>query len=229
MVTRDGAKPHGNSGLPSTEPRVRRVAFTVVEPVALRDGLWRWTAPHPDWRPRTARDNPDDWPRDVGCVLYETAGDAVFIDPLLNTDAAAFWRWADERCRGREVFVLETIRFHRRSRDALVERYGASTSRAKRNLPSGVDSIPIRGAGETMFWLAEHGALVPGDRILGGGGQQLRPCPESWLRYRPRSVSASELADLLRPLLKLPIQLVLCSHGEPVLTDAHAALARALG
>ena len=51
-----------------------------------------------------------------------------------------------------------------------MRRYGASTSRAKRHLPAGVQSIPLRGAGETMFWLPEHGTLIPGDRILGAPG-----------------------------------------------------------
>ena len=73
--------------------------------------------------------------------------------------------------------MLTTIGFHRRSRDQLAERYGATTSRAKRNLPAGVESFPIRGAGETIFWLAEHRALVPGDRILGAPGGRLRLCP----------------------------------------------------
>ena len=32
----------------------------------------------------------------------------------------------------------------------------------------------------------------------------------------------------LAPLLELPVELVLTTHGEPVLEDAHASLARAL-
>jgi hypothetical protein len=32
----------------------------------------------------------------------------------------------------------------------------------------------------------------------------------------------------MRPLLELPIERVLVSHGEPVLRGGHAALARAL-
>ena len=38
---------------------------------------------------------------------------------------------------------------------------------AKADLPAGVESLPISGAGETMFWIPAAGALVPGDRIIG--------------------------------------------------------------
>ena len=62
--------------------------------------------------------------------------------------------------------VLTTIPFHRRSRAAFVERYGATTSRAKVALPDRVRTVPIRGAGEVMVWLDEHRALVPGDRLI---------------------------------------------------------------
>ncbi|MGA2321527.1 MAG: hypothetical protein ABSG95_12425 [Solirubrobacteraceae bacterium] len=194
----------------------------------IRDGLWRWTVPHPDWQPSARKDSSADWPREVGCLLYETAGSAIFIDPLETPEPTAFWRWVDGRCAGRRVVVLTTNRFHRRSRDAFVERYGASTSRARASLPRAVRSIPVRGAGETMFWLPEHRALISGDRVIGGEDGSLRLCPASWLRYLPSAITVAQLRELLRPLLELPIELVLVSHGEPVLADGHRALARAL-
>ena len=79
-----------------------------------------------------------------------------------------------------------------------------------------------------MFWLAEHRALVPGDRIIGAEGGGLRTCPESWLGYLPSGLSVAKLRDRLRPLLELPIEAVLVSHGDPVLRAGRAALARAL-
>jgi hypothetical protein len=154
--------------------------------------------------------------------LYEGRDAAVFIDPLLPGDEAQFWSWADERVAGRRVVVLTTLGPHRRSRGRVARRYGASMSRAKRGLPSGVESIVLRGAGETMFWLPEHRALVPGDRILGAPGGGLRLCPESWL-YWVR-VSRDELRTLLQPLLELPVERVLVSHGKPVLSGGAEAL-----
>jgi hypothetical protein len=188
----------------------------------LAPGLWRWTAPHWAWAPGAEPDSPDDWEEYVGSVLYEDREAAVFIDPLVPEDADQFWRWADQRVAGRSVVVLTTLGPHRRSREQVAERYGASTSRAKRDLPSGVESIVLRGAGETMFWLPDHRTLVPGDRILGASGGGLRLCPESWLYWV--LVDRDELRELLKPLLELPIERVLVSHGEPVLSSGARAL-----
>jgi hypothetical protein len=191
----------------------------------LRPGLHRWTAPHPDYEPDPEPDSPADWPEQVGCVAYEAPDALVLIDPLVPDE---LWPELDRLAEGRRVAVLTTIGFHRRSRDAVAARYGASTSRAKKTLPRGVETIPIPRAGETMIWIREHAALVPGDRILGGGDAGLRVCPDSWLRYLTSGITGDELREALRPLLQLPIELVLVSHGDPVLSGGRDALARAL-
>ncbi|MGZ6722515.1 MAG: hypothetical protein ACXVHK_16125 [Solirubrobacteraceae bacterium] len=189
-------------------------------------GLWRWTSPHPAWVPGAEPDSPNDWDELVGCVLYECGDAVVFIDPLIPPDAASFWRWADRRVGRRRAHVVTTLGPHRRSRDQVAHRYGASTSRARRNLPAAVHPIVLRGASETMFWLPEVRTLVPGDRLLGAPGGGLRLCPESWLYWV--SVDLKGLRSLLEPLLELPIERVLVSHGEPVLHDGDAALRRCL-
>jgi glyoxylase-like metal-dependent hydrolase (beta-lactamase superfamily II) len=83
-------------------------------------------------------------------------------------------------------------------------------------------------AGETMLWLPGPRALVPGDRLLGDDRGGLRMCPSGWLRYLQPGLTEDELREALRPLLDLPIELVLVSHGEPVLEDGRAAVERAL-
>ena len=50
-------------------------------------------------------------------------------------------------------------------------------------------------------------------------------CPASWLEGRG---GLDELARDLAPLLELPVERVLTSHGTPVLADGRDALARAL-
>jgi hypothetical protein len=132
------------------------------------------------------------------------------------------------RRHGKPVIILTTLQFHRRSRDELAARYGASTSRAKKNLPEGVETIQIHGAGETMVWLPERAALIPGDRLLGGDRGGLRLCPQSWLRYLPSKMSQDQLRRALQPLLELPVEMVLVSHGEPVLSGGREALVQAL-
>jgi hypothetical protein len=191
----------------------------------IRPGLHRWTAPHPDYEPDPEPDSPADWPEQVGCVAYEAPDTLVLIDPLVPDE---LWPALDRLADGRPVAVLTTIGFHRRSRDAVAERYGATTSRAKKTLPSGVETITIPRAGETMVWIPEHAALVPGDRILGGRDGGLRICPPSWLRYLSTGITGDQLREALRPLLDLPVELVLVSHGEPVVSGGRDALARAL-
>ena len=162
-------------------------------------------------------------------MLYDADDATVLIDPLLSA-GNRFGAELDAHVRGRglPVAILTTIKWHRRSRDELARRYSARTSRARQALPEGVESLPIRGAGETMFWIPACGALVPGDRIMGAEGGGLRLCPESWLRYLSSGMSIDDLAAGLQPLLDLPIEAVLVSHGEPVLRNGRAALARAL-
>lgn len=197
----------------------------------LRPGLHRWTAAHPDADPEPASGSPADWGPDVSCVAYEASDTLLLVDPLMPDDRADLRDALDELVRrhGRRVAILTTLQFHRRSRDELAERYDASTSRARKTLPAGVETVQIRGAGETMVWLPEHRALIPGDRLLGDDRGGLRLSPESWLRYLPSGMGQAELRDALRPrLLDLPVELVLVSHGEPVLQNGREAIAAAL-
>jgi hypothetical protein len=196
----------------------------------LRRGLYRWTARHPDAEAAPQPGSPADWGPDVGSVAYAARDALVLVDPLVPADRSDLQEELDELVHrhGKPVVILTTLQFHRRSREKLVARYDASTSRAKKSLPDHVETIQIRGAGETMVWLPEHRALIPGDRLLGGDRGDLRLCPESWLRYLPSKMSQAQLSNALRPLLDLPVEMVLVSHGEPVLSGGTEALVRAL-
>jgi len=197
----------------------------VIAPTEIRPGLLRWTAPHPEWEPDPVPGSAADWPEDVGSVAYEAPDAFVLVDPLVPD---ALWDELDARVRrhARRVVVLTTVHWHRRSRDEVIARYGASTSRARANLPQGVETAPIAGARERMVWLPEPRALVPGDRLLGNDAGGLRLCPESWLRYLP--ITREELRQALWPLLDLPVEHVLVSHGEPVLENGREELEKAL-
>jgi hypothetical protein len=186
----------------------------------LRPGLYRWTARHPSWQPGARPESVDDWPQLVGCVVVDVGEHVVFVDPLVPE---ALWPRLDELVAGRPVHALRTVASHRRSAKEVLERYGGTTEP-----PAGVVPVAVP-AREKEYWLPAFGALVVGDRVLGDGHGGLRLCPASWLRGGARPVSVAELADGLRPLLELPIELVLVSHGEPVLRGGHEALGRALG
>ena len=146
----------------------------------------------------------------------------VFFDPLDPAGDEEFWHWCDERCRGREVAVLETIRFHRRSREEFAARYGAGAAPATVRL----HHSPL--AQETLYWLPERRALIAGDTLVESGGV-LSLCPESWLEFLDAKPTRAALAQALRELCALDIELVLVSHGEPVAGEARAALETALG
>jgi hypothetical protein len=195
--------------------------------IELRPGLYRWEARHPDADPNPDPGSPADWGPDVGSVAYMSGDALVLVDPLVPADRPDIQKPLDELALSR-VVILTTIPFHRRSRDELAARYRASTSRAKRSLPVGVETVQIRGAGEAMVWLPEELALIPGDRLLGDDRGGLRLPPESWLRYLPSGMRHPELRAALQPLLDLPVELVLTSHGTPVLTGGRDAIAAAL-
>jgi len=197
-----------------------------VLPAEIAPGLFRWTAPHPDWNPRAERDSAEDWGPMVGSALYELPHVAVLIDPLLPSDGrAGMLSWLDGRIGARPVSILTTTRWHRRDREELAERYRSSTPGAWNALPAGVVQKPLRGAGETLFWLPGVATLVAGDRLIGRDGA-LGLCPQSWLAGR--RVDRAGLAELMRPLLELAVERVLVSHGEPVLEGGRAALLRAI-
>jgi hypothetical protein len=179
-------------------------------------GLWRWTAAHPEWK------EGDDWERDVGCVYYEAPGATVLIDPLVPEERERFLEALDrdvER-RGLPVAVLLTVPWHVRSFAELAERYAAGDE-----APAGVEPFVVAEVDETLWWLPEHATLVAGDVLIGAGGG-IEVCSDSWLDERS---SHTSIRAALRPLLDLPLERVIVSHGEPVLEDGRGALARALG
>jgi hypothetical protein len=190
-------------------------------------GLARWLAPHPDWKPATRPGSSSDWDQMVGSVLYEADDTVVLFDPLLPVeDRDGFLGWLDRRVAGRAVSILTTIRWHRRDRELLAERYEANSPRAWNVVPPGVVPKPMRGGGETIYWLPVVQALIFGDSLIGAGPGEVAVCPESWLSEV--KVDRAGLAHLMGQLLEVPVELLLVSHGEPVLQDGRAALARAL-
>lgn len=193
-----------------------------VEPIA--EGLWRWTMPHPEWKPG------DDWDREVGCVYVETPEAVVLIDPLVpaGDDRDTFWEALDRDVNrlARPVVVLLTIEWHERSAAEVAARYGAMRPGPRDPLPEEIEPFAVPEVEETLYVLKAHEALVAGDVLIGDGTGGVRLMPESWADGR---TTLDGLRARLGPLLDLTIERVLVSHGDPVLAGGGDALAAALG
>jgi glyoxylase-like metal-dependent hydrolase (beta-lactamase superfamily II) len=182
--------------------------------------LTRWTAFHDAWR------------EPVGCVAAETTDGLVFIDPLAAPPEL-----------GEAAHTLVTVFFHAREACGRVWAPSRLVRRlANRGvtvtdpfelgdpLPGGIVCHPTARVDEVVYWLPDQRALVVGDVLLGAGAKPratddpLRLCPERWLS----GPTHDDLRASLRPLLELPVEQVLVSHGEPIVSDGHAALARVL-
>ena len=194
----------------------------------LRSGLWRWAGAHPEW------DHAEHWGPEVASVYAELEDAVVVVDPLVPEDEEdRFWSALDrdvERA-GRPLHVLLTVHWHERSVAAVLDRYHAQLWRPEQSgeLPKGVRAETVKGGDwvEALFFLDHHRALVAGDLLIGrAGGVEV---PVEWFPKDERQWAATELkADLRQRLTSLPIELVLPSHGEPVLKNGAQALTAAL-
>jgi hypothetical protein len=192
-----------------------------VEAVRIADGLWRWTAEHPNWENWPEHER---WPREVGCVYYEAADAAVLIDPLVPTgEENDFFHHldADVERHGLPVVILLTADWHRRSADELAARYNARVGGAP---PDGVEEFPIEGVDERQvaYFLRPHAALIVAETFQVDVRGELFLCKSPALK-RPDEFEAS-----LDRLMELPVERLLVSHGEPILEDAKSQMAEAL-
>jgi glyoxylase-like metal-dependent hydrolase (beta-lactamase superfamily II) len=194
----------------------------------LRAGLYWWSAPHPEWTPTSG--GPDGWPQLVTSYALDTGDVVVAIDPIAPPPELL------ELAAGRESVVVLTCPWHERDAAELVAQLGAPVHGPSPE--EGRDRLigPVFGAGgklpgeivvqpaveenDLVLWIPAHRALVFGDVLIDrGNGLEI---PATW---SPVDVSRAERVALLEPLLDLPVELVLPTHGPP--TD-RAALERAL-
>ncbi len=216
------------------------------------DGLWRWTVPHPAWKPEF--DRPGGWGRTVASVYAEYEDTLVLIDPLVpdeRVEEDRFWQALDRDVArlARPVIVLVGCLDHGRSADAVARRYRKAGCKIRIvgdaairdgvscvldatfedvTLPRGLRAIPIWGIspGERAFFLEPWRAAVFADALIGAGDGRVRVAPASWGVKTPegRETYAREFRLSLRAVLELRPLVLLPSHGEPVLTSGREAL-----
>jgi glyoxylase-like metal-dependent hydrolase (beta-lactamase superfamily II) len=196
----------------------------------LRPGLWRWSGRYPEWK------------HEVASVAVIAGDDLVLIDPLL---AGEEWDRLKGSLNGRALHVLLTIHWHARSAAEVAARFPGTrvwahsrnraaiarrapvtdVFRAGDPLPAGLVAIESRPRSEVLLWEPRSRALIAGDALLGDGerGEGLHTCPTGWL---PGSTDLADLRRSLRPVLDLPVELILPSHGAPVLASARQDLTK---
>jgi hypothetical protein len=212
-------------------------------PEQIADGLWRWTARHPEW-------HPGEFGREVASFAATANGELLLIDPLLPSEPLPVLELIDELLQ-RRLAILITIPFHVRSSEELWRRYRdradckiwGHAACAKRlgdragfreiglgvPLPTGVSAHAIGRPRrqETPLYIPSQRALAFGDAVVEVGGE-LRVWSTGKVDDRRARWHRDRFNPTLEPLLELDFDRVLVTHGRPVLADGHAQLRAAL-
>ena len=91
-------------------------------------------------------------------------------------------------------------------------------------MPESVEVYPVEGAPEEQlaYFIRPHRALVVAEVFVGDGDGGLALVPS------PALADPSALDRSLRAIAELPVELVLVSHGEPVLENGRHAIELAI-
>jgi glyoxylase-like metal-dependent hydrolase (beta-lactamase superfamily II) len=196
----------------------------------LADGVWHWEARHPEWTPEEG--GLHGWGPEVSSYAVATG------DRLLVFDPVGLPSELEELARSRVTAVVLTCPWHRRDAIELAQRLGApihvpppdppdpapvpgEVFRAGDRLAVGIEALPGMEENDLVLWVPSRRALVAGDTLI-DTGDGLR-FPRDWAVDKPGGPDA--ILASLRPLLDLPVELVLPTHGAPA---DRAALERAL-
>ena len=207
----------------------------------VRPGIWHWQAPHPDWSAD------EEWDERVSSYAIEVGEDVLLFDPLavpdeiraratavvltapyherdarslglpVHTPPADTWEdWVEkfkidpEKVRGMESEDLAWLRAGE----------GEGHFHEPGEWPYGLQAFAGREDNDVVLWLPSHNVLVSGDSISDFDGNGLG----IHLGGR-KNVTREQVVERLRPLLELPVEVVLPAHGMPA---DRAALERVL-
>jgi glyoxylase-like metal-dependent hydrolase (beta-lactamase superfamily II) len=209
-------------------------------------GVWHWEASHPEWAgpENEALSQRLTAPNEAarGMVSSYAVDDG---EHLMLFDPLAVPNGVEELAADRRPVVVLTCPWHERDTQRLEERLGtpvftptpdegspdvawllgadgkdAHLYGAGDRLPVRVEAFPGRLPNDLVLWVESRRAVIAGDTLVDFG--QGLEIPAEWL---PEGVTREQAAERLRPLLELPVDVVLATHGGP--TD-RAALERAL-
>jgi glyoxylase-like metal-dependent hydrolase (beta-lactamase superfamily II) len=216
----------------------------------LRPGLWHWQALHRQWEESEPWDpNVSSYAivDDERLLLFDPLGVPSELEALASERETAIVLTAPWHERDAESLVerlgVPVYTPLPDSAQFLMDTYGITAEQAGDGapdvvwllregkgearvysagdrLPFGADVFPGHKPNDTVLWIESQRAVISGDTLVDfGQGLEIN---ERWLRP---GVTREEIAAGLRPLLALPVEHVLATHGTP--TD-RAALERAL-
>jgi glyoxylase-like metal-dependent hydrolase (beta-lactamase superfamily II) len=216
----------------------------------LRPGLWHWEAPHPDWRPTEPwSENVSSYAIDDGerLLLFDPLAVPSEIEERAAGRETAIvltapWHERDAQSLVERLGVPvytplpDTAEYLMRTYGLTPEQAGdgspdliwllrenkgeARPYSPGDRLPVGVEAFPGQKPNDAVLWIESHRAVVAGDTLADfGEGPRINP------RWLSADVTREQVVEGLRPLLALPVEHLLETHGGPY---DRAALERAL-
>jgi glyoxylase-like metal-dependent hydrolase (beta-lactamase superfamily II) len=216
----------------------------------LRPGLWHWEAPHPDWRPSEPwSENVSSYAIDDGerLLLFDPLAVPGEIEERAagrETAIVLTVPWHERDAQGLvERLGVPVYSPLPDTAEDLMRTYGITAEQAGDGSPDliwllregkgearpysagdrlsvGVQAFPGQKPNDAVLWIESHRAVIAGDTLADfGDGPQINP---RWLRA---DVTREQVIEGLRPLLALPVEHLLETHGGPY---DRAALERAL-
>jgi glyoxylase-like metal-dependent hydrolase (beta-lactamase superfamily II) len=216
----------------------------------LRPGLWHWEAAHPEWRPSEPwSENVSSYAIDDGerLLLFDplaVPGEIEERSAGRETAIVLTAPWHERDAQGLvERLGVPVYTPLPDTAEDLMRTWGITAEQAGEGspdliwllregkgearpysagdrLPVEVEAFPGQKPNDAVLWIESHRAVIAGDTLADfGDGPQINP---RWLRA---DVTREQVIEGLRPLLALPVEHLLETHGGPY---DRAALERAL-
>ena len=206
----------------------------------LRPGLWHWEAPHPEWESSEPWDRKvssyavDDGQR---LLLFDPIAPPGEIEELASDRNAAIvltCPWHERASRTLvERFDMPVYTPLPDTAEDLMRKWGVTAEQAGDGSPDvvwllkegigeahpytagdqldvGVQVFPGQKENDMVLWIESHRAVIAGDTLVDfGEGLFINP------RWLSPEVTKEQVVEGLRPLLDLPVEHMLATHGRP--------------
>jgi len=206
----------------------------------LRPGLWHWEAVHPQWRPTEPwSENVSSYAIDDGerLLLFDPLAVPTKIEELATDREGAIvltnpWHERDSRDLverlGLPVYtpLPDTAEYIMEKWGLTAEQVGdgspdvvwllkqgigeARPYAAGDQLDVGVEAFPGQKPNDMVLWSESRRTVIAGDTLVDfGNGLEINP------RWLGPDMTREQVVEGLRPLLDLPVEHMLATHGVP--------------